>query len=436
MPLNLPDNAQQVETKARTDVERARPGANPFLKNSALGALVTAFAFRIFDFYIQLRAAAGVLFPDTADGEFLERWAAIFGKTRTGATIASGSIAATGTLAASIPAATVFVTSDGTPYETTALATIAASSLSVTSLTRSGTIATAVTATDHGLGNNVEVTISGAVQSEYNGAHDITVTAANEFTFSVAGTPATPASGTILADFESAFVPVESQGTGAAQNVPVGAQLSLQSPVAGVDNAAGVTFGGIEGGTNQETTEELRGRTLERVQNPVAHFSVNDITEKAREVAGVTRVFVEEVTPAVGQVTIYFMRDNDDDPVPSAPEVADVLASILQIKPANTATADVIVAAPTAVPTAFTFTDLQPNTATMQAAVTATLEQFFAEETTVGEDVDEDAYRGAIISTIDLETGSTVDSFTLSTPSGDVSIASGEIGTLGTVTFP
>ncbi len=40
-------------------------------------------------------------------------------------------------------------------------------------------------------------TIAGAVETEYNGAHDITVIDASTFTFSVVGTPASPATGTI-----------------------------------------------------------------------------------------------------------------------------------------------------------------------------------------------------------------------------------------------
>ncbi len=436
MPLNLPESAQQIETKAKTDVQRAIPESNPFLKNSVLGAIIVSFANRLFDYYIQLRAAIGELFPDTSQGSFLERWAAIFGRVRLGATIAAGNVAATGTLGSSIPASSVLTSSDGVLYETQSLATIAASLLSVSSLTRSGTIATCTTTVDHNLSNNVQVTISGAVQTDYNGTFDIIVTSATTFTYTVDGFPTTPATGTITVAFDSAIVSVESQGTGSDQNIELGEVLTLQSPIAGIDNTLGVAFGGIDGGTDQETDELLRVRMLDRIQNPVAQFNVAAITEKAREIAGVTRVFVQEVTPAVGQVTTYFMRDNDPDPIPSAPEVATVLAKILEIKPANTATADVIVLAPTPVVVPFTFTALTPDTPTMQAAIVTSLEQFFAEDTDVGVDIDEDAYRSAIINTIDLETGNTVSTFTLSTPSGDVSIASGEIGQLGTVTYP
>ena len=57
------------------------------------------------------------------------------------------------------------------------------------------------------------------------------------------------------------------------------------------------------------------------------------------------------------------------------------------------------------------------------------------ERTQVGVDVDQDAYRSAIF-TVDSTTGDELTSFTLSAPpAADITIADGEIGTLGTVVF-
>jgi hypothetical protein len=63
-------------------------------------------------------------------------------------------------------------------------------------ITRSGSTAT-VSLTGHGRSSGDSVVISGADQSEYNGVKSIAVVNANQFTFTVAGTPATPATGTI-----------------------------------------------------------------------------------------------------------------------------------------------------------------------------------------------------------------------------------------------
>ena len=69
--------------------------------------------------------------------------------------------------------------------------------LAVTSITRSSSTATLTAASAHGLSTGDYVTIAGAAQSEYNGVFAITVTSATVFTYTVTGTPATPATGTI-----------------------------------------------------------------------------------------------------------------------------------------------------------------------------------------------------------------------------------------------
>jgi hypothetical protein len=69
---------------------------------------------------------------------------------------------------------------------------------SITSITRSGATATA-TKTAHGYTNGQVISISGATQPEYNGNVTVANAAANTFDYTVSGTPATPATGTIVA---------------------------------------------------------------------------------------------------------------------------------------------------------------------------------------------------------------------------------------------
>ena len=516
MPIEIPDSAAEVENRAKADVQRELPAANPFLKNSWLSALITSFANRIFDFYLQLLAAIKENFPDTATGTILERWAAIWGKQRLAATQATGNVVATGAATAIVPSGTVLTHSKGN-YTSTSSATIAAQSISISNITRSGQTATVTTVSDHGLANNVPVTLSGAVETEYNvSSAAITVTGLKTFEYQVAGSPSTPATGTILAAFTSASVPVTSVAFGAATNLDAGEETTLQSPIVNVDDTLTVDFGEIGGGTDQETDASLRLRTLDRIQDPVAHFNASDIIDTVKEVAGVTRVFVQEagfqigtaavtsitrlgnvatvtlaapadfqsgqtvtiadavevdynvtdaailvesttvfhyivantpttpatgtitstVTVAIGQVRVFFMRDNDVNPIPSGSEVATVRTKIEEILPANTdEDNDLFVLAPVAVSTDFTFSALTPNTATMQAAVLANLQQFYDESTSVGVDIDQDAYRAAIFNTVDTETGDVVQTFDLSTPTTDITIASDEIGVLGNVVF-
>ena len=70
----------------------------------------------------------------------------------------------------------------------------------VSGITRVSTTATVTTSTAHGYTTLDTVNIRGATQSAYNGDFSITVTDATHFTYTVAGSPATPATGTIFAN--------------------------------------------------------------------------------------------------------------------------------------------------------------------------------------------------------------------------------------------
>lgn len=64
----------------------------------------------------------------------------------------------------------------------------------IVAITRLGSTAS-VAHLDHGLSTGQYIVISEADQNEYNGVHQITVTTANSYTFTVTGTPVTPATG-------------------------------------------------------------------------------------------------------------------------------------------------------------------------------------------------------------------------------------------------
>lgn len=81
------------------------------------------------------------------------------------------------------------------------------STVSITSLTRVSGTATAVTADPHGLETGNRVTVSGAVQTDYNVTASVTVTSPTAFTYTVANSPVSPATGTPVftsADFNVA----------------------------------------------------------------------------------------------------------------------------------------------------------------------------------------------------------------------------------------
>lgn len=71
---------------------------------------------------------------------------------------------------------------------------------SVSSLSSSGTTATATCSQPHGFLNGEQILINGANESGYNGVVTITVTTSLQFTYTVSNGLSTPATGTITAD--------------------------------------------------------------------------------------------------------------------------------------------------------------------------------------------------------------------------------------------
>jgi uncharacterized phage protein gp47/JayE len=434
MPLNLP-SLGDIINRIRADIVALIPSIDPTIFGTWVRGFTDSNAGRHYDNVRLIEQLQKELFPQTAAGADLDRWAQYEGITRFAATVASGNAAVTGVASTIIPAGTSFRSEAGNLYTAPAAATISARTVSVSSLTRSGSTVTAVTTSGHEFGSNMSVTIAGAVETDYNGTFAITVLSATSFSYEITGTPTSPATGTITAACDCATLGLTSDNSGQDQNLANGAILNLTSPIAGVDTVAYVQFAGIIGGQDQETDAALLVRVLQSRSNPVANFNVAAIEKQMLSIQGVTRVLVKRITPRVGAVTCLFVRDNDDNIIPSASEVNEVRAAILEILPATSDEDDVIVTAPTPVTTNYTFIAISPDTTTMRAAIEANLEAFYTDEVDFETTITQDKYRAAIINTIDPETGDTLDSFTLSTPTGDINIGTDEIGVLGSVVF-
>ena len=435
MPLNTPQNSQEVENRSKVDIQNQLPESNPFLKNSWIAALISANSNRVFDFYQNLEEAVKQTFFDTSTDEFLERQASWFGVTKLQATQSTGSLVVTGTATTIIPAATEYKTSDGEAFTTDSLATITTNVIVISTLTNAGGTATAQTADNHELASGMTVLIADATEPEYNGSVLITVVDDDTFTYSISGSPTSPAGGFPTVSSDSAFIPITSVEFEEDTNLDGSTTLTITASIAGADDDATIDINGTTGGLDVEGQESFRKRFIERTGEPVAHFNVQEITVSARKIPGVTRVFVFEITPAVGDVTIYFMRDNDTDPIPNATDVTNVKNEILKLKPANTADSSVIVSAPTAVSVDFTISALSPDTQTMRESIRKNLEFFFTTETEVGVNIIREAYNSVVFSTVDEITGERISTFNVSTPAADVTINTGEIGIMGSLSI-
>lgn len=223
----------------------------------------------------------------------------------------------------------------------------------------------------------------------------------------------------------TATASVVAQEAGAAGNVAAGVALTLSQPVAGIQSAATVAAGGISGGSDAETDDELRARLLARIQEPPHGGAARDYVAWALEVPGVTRAWVYPQEMGPGTVTVRFVRDNDPDLIPDSGEVATVYAYIEDLRPV---TAELFVVPPIAAPLDFEI-QLNPDTVAVRAAVQAELTDLLRREAEPGGTVLISRVREAV-STAAGESDNVVVS-----PAANVVRAPGEITVPGSFTF-
>lgn len=434
MPLDIPDRPSEVERIVKTDFARTATGSNPFLANSWILGLISGFSNRLFDNYLTVSQAVNAAFYDTSPEKFLLRQTSWYNFTRLQPSQSVGNIIVTGTNGTSVPLGTQFATQSGLIVVSTSAVSISQTILTADSVTSIGTTATATFTSKHNLSQGVSVVSAGANEPQYNKTFNPTIIDDLTIQYELDSVSASPATGTITFTFLSALIPCQSQQFSSEVNLSPGHSLTLSGGITGIDTAAFVDADGFAGGADLESIENFRERFLEIIRNPVANFNVSAIKQKAREIAGVTRVFVQEITPNIGQVTIYFTRDNDNV-IPTNADALLVKNKILEIKPANTSSNDVIVNPLVPVSTDFTFSSVIPNTDTMKQAVENSLDEFFKTIPEPETIILRDQYITAIYNTVDTKTGERIESFVLDSPTVNIDAsATGRIATLGTVT--
>ena len=340
-------------------------GLSTILRRSFLDILSRALGGASHTLHGNIDFAQNQLFPDSADDEFLLRWAAIFGIARNPATFANLNITITGVASTVVPIGTIFQRTDGVQYQTDAEVII-------------------------GGGGSIAATVTALV-------------------------------------------------AGADGNIADGSQISLVTPIAGVDSNATVDSTVTEG-DDEETIENLRTRLIERIQQPPAGGTVTDYIAFAKTVTGVTRVWVLPNFLGQGTVGLTFVEDNESPIIPDGAKVQEVQDAVTELKPV---TADLITFAPNGFSLAPTI-QLKPNTTAVQNAVTAELEDLIAREAQVRDAVDPLQVAGGVQYTgkiklsqineaISIAAGET--DHVLVTPTADVQPDPGGLVTLGTITF-
>jgi uncharacterized phage protein gp47/JayE len=254
---------------------------------------------------------------------------------------------------------------------------------------------------------------------------------------------------TSLAGAGTLDVDVIASVDGKAGNAIAATPLVITSGVTGVATAA-VGSDGIVAGDDIEDDGEpftsdlstFRGRILFRKRNPPHGGAPADYVQWALSVSGVTRVYVERRWIGAGTVRVFVMMDDRyPDGIPSVADIARVQDYIDIVAPAGAA---VTVAAPIGVPVPVIINSLSPNSTGVQQAIIAELGAAFRRLSAVaGNDTEHDGmpYLATAQSFSREWIGQAISNaagqkrHVLLAPPADSPLVSGQIATLGDVSF-
>ncbi len=434
MAINYP-SLEEIVSRIKNDIQSILPDLDPNIPNSFIEAIVISLAGRLNDFVLLSKQLENNIFiTSSSNTETIEQWAGYEGLKRYTQTTSKGNVIITGTVAADIPV-DLSMSIGGNSYKTIAVSSIVNQSLSVDTLFRRNSTVYVKTTTNHNLGTGQTVSISGAHQTEYNGNHEITILNKTEFSYEITSEPTTPGVGTILVDTNQALVEVHSDGFGENQNLNTGSVLTLDNQTAGLSDSVYIPFEGILGGRDAETDLDLYQRILYKKAHPIANFNVSAIEEKAKEYSKVTRVSAYRATPSKGFVTIYFLQENEADILPTDVDIQQVKDKIVEILPLNLDEDSIKVLAPTLKKININITNLNPFTKAMRESITAELGVYFKEKTEFGLDIAREKILTIISDTINPETQTVANTFTLAEPHENISVGFGEIAVLGDISF-
>jgi uncharacterized phage protein gp47/JayE len=173
---------------------------------------------------------------------------------------------------------------------------------------------------------------------------------------------------------------------GVASNMIPGDPLALTVAIAGIDSQATVVV--MEGGTDQESDDDLRTRIILRIQNPPMGGCMTDYVEWTLAYPGVTRAWCYPLEMGIGTVTVRFMMDDlraTDEGFPDADDVANVAAWLDVKRPV--AVKDFFLEAPVPYPIDFTVYMLKTDNPATRAAIADSVTQMLKDRLRPGDTV-------------------------------------------------
>lgn len=215
---------------------------------------------------------------------------------------------------------------------------------------------------------------------------------------------------------------------GAAANAATSSLLALTSPLPGVLSTVTVLTPGLSGGVDIENAESWRSRILARKQTPPHGGNDADYDMWAKQVPGVTRVWVYPNQLGRGSVYLQFVMDEKVGTIIPSPTEVELVQNHIDSPTVRPVTADVTVAAPTPVEVDFTI-NIAPNTLAVRNAITAELADLIRRESKPGGTLLLSHIREAI------SVAAGENDHVLVSPSANITRTFGEITVIGEITF-
>lgn len=417
--LNLPQKINEVYNRIVADVKSYNKQAQPAVKNSWIGSIIVAIAGRIYDVYQKINFILKQAFMDTATGDYLKRWGGYVGIYQKSAVKATGNFIFTGTVNSIIAKGTQVLVGKNI-YTVNNSVQIASNSIEAANFTQEFDVVRITFANPHNLGTGMAVSINGQSYTiEVINAYVISISTSDELT------------APLIVNYDSVLVACTPAEAGYSYNIASGTTGKTSKVISGIDLICYTDYAGFTGGADIEDIEDLRARIIYRYQHPVTNFNTPAIITFMQSLPNIGPVKVHEITPAVGQVTIYYLLT--DNQIPTAGKTASVLAAIdSDLRPANTDISDVFLFAATPKVVNFKIENLYPLSVGIKDAVKESLKQYF-NSLSIEQSIKLNDLIEVINGSVDLETGQKVTGFNLISPTADIIINQGEFAKLGDI---
>jgi uncharacterized phage protein gp47/JayE len=229
---------------------------------------------------------------------------------------------------------------------------------------------------------------------------------------------------------------------GSNTNMAAAATLTPVTAIAGVSATVTVATAGLTGGTDVESDTDGQIRLQQRMSSQPMGGSIWDYQTWAKQVAGVTRVWVFPLNRGAGTVDVAFMMDARADRFPLSADITAVQSYINTLRPV---TANVQAFALTPYDVNLRILNLVPQAGTTlvtaQANIAAAAAALFTTTTptaTYGDGIIPGTTGGTLYLeqiSVAIETAAGVGSFDLAAPSADVTVGAGQLAQLGTIAW-